>query len=220
MIDDNDKGKGDGVASASGNGDAGESANDRSDRSSADWREAIWSVPRHFVFAYFALVTGIGWPTLTYILWQTAPSINEVWWRWPFELVIAAAPRMLTTGGGIAIYALFTVQGAAFLMVLYEFAVNRWVKPVIKRHKDEGRVEGRKEGIAIGREEGISTGREEGIAIGREEGIGIGREEGVATGIERGRKEAYQELQAWRRRKEAAESQGLPFDEPEPGTQQ
>lgn len=151
MTDDNDKGNSDANAVGNGNANSSESANDQSDRR-ADWREAIWSVPRHFVFAYFALVTGIGWPTLTYILWQTALGVNAVWWRWPFELLIAAAPRMLNTGGSIAIYALFTVQGAAFLMVLYEFAVNRWVKPVIKRHKDEGRLEGREEGITTGLE--------------------------------------------------------------------
>ena len=28
-------------------------------------------------------------------------------------------------------------------MVLYEFAINRWVKPVIERRKDAGRDEGR-----------------------------------------------------------------------------
>ena len=68
-------------------------------------------------------------------------------------------------------------------MVLYEFAINRWVKPVIERHKDAGREEGLEEGIAIGR------------------------------------KEAYQEMQAWLQRKNAAESQGLPFDEPPPGAE-
>ena len=61
-------------------------------------------------------------------------------------------------------------------MVLYEYAINRWVKPVIKRHQDAGRAEGREE--------------------------------------------AYQEWRAWLRRKDAAESQGLTFDEPEPGGEQ
>ena len=31
-------------------------------------------------------------------------------------------------------------------MVLYEFAINRWGKPVIERHKDAGRAEGRNDG--------------------------------------------------------------------------
>ena len=158
------------------------------DQGRADWREAIWSVPRPFVFAYFALVTGLGWPTLTYILWQTAPGVNAVWWRWPFELIIAAAPQGLVVGGGIAMYALFTVQGAAFLMVLYDYAINRWVKPVIKRHQDAGRAEGREEGISIGREEGVVLGREE----------------------------SDREWAEWADRKADAESRGLPFDEPRP----
>ena len=164
-----------------GNDQSNDHGNDRgSPERRTDWREAIWSVPRPFVFAYFALVTGLGWPTLTYILWQTAPSVAAVWWQWPFELVIAAAPQGLVVGGGIAMYALFTVQGAAFLMVLYDYAINRWVKPVIKRHQDAGRAEGREEGIALGR------------------------------------KESSQEWRAWLQRKNAAESQGLPFDEPPP----
>ena len=33
-------------------------------------------------------------------------------------------------------------------MVMYQFAVNKWVKPVIQRHKDAGRAEGRSEGRA------------------------------------------------------------------------
>lgn len=69
-------------------------------------------------------------------------------------------------------------------MVLYEYAINRWVKPVIERHKEEGRQEGRQEGLAIGQKEG--------------------------------RKIAHQEWRAWLQRKDAAESRGLPFDEPRP----
>ena len=61
-------------------------------------------------------------------------------------------------------------------MVLYQFAINQWVKPVIKRHKDAGRAEGRQEG----------------------------------------RQEANREWDEWLARKNAAESQGMPFAEPRP----
>ena len=71
-------------------------------------------------------------------------------------------------------------------MVLYQFAVNKWVKPVIQRHKDAGRAEGRVEGLSEGRAEG--------------------------------RAEANRAWQAWLERKAAAESKGLPFDEPQPGS--
>ena len=90
-------------------------------------------------------------------------------------------------------------------MVLYQFAVNKWVKPVIQRHKDAGRVEGRAEGRVEGRVEGLAEGRVEGLAEGRAEG----RAEGLS--------EANRAWEAWLERKAAAESKGLPFDEPQPG---
>ena len=65
-------------------------------------------------------------------------------------------------------------------MVLYQYAVNRWVKPIINRNVEAGRAEGRAEGIT------------------------------------EGRTEADQEWASWLARKEAAESQSLPFDEPPP----
>ena len=73
-------------------------------------------------------------------------------------------------------------------MVLYQYAVNRWVKPVINRNVEAGRAEGRAEGITEGRAEGVTEGRAE----------------------------ADQEWAGWLARKEAAERQGLPFDEPPP----
>ena len=71
-------------------------------------------------------------------------------------------------------------------MVMYQFAVNKWVKPVIQRHRDAGRAQGRVEGRSEGRAEG--------------------------------RAEANQAWEAWLERKTDAESQGLPFNEPRPGS--
>ena len=71
-------------------------------------------------------------------------------------------------------------------MVMYQFAVNKWVKPVIQRHRDAGRAQGRVEGRSEGRSEG--------------------------------RAEANQAWAAWLERKTDAENQGLPFDEPRPGS--
>ena len=73
-------------------------------------------------------------------------------------------------------------------MVLYQYAVNRWVKPIINRNVEVGRAEGRAEGVTVGRAEGVTVGRAE----------------------------ADQEWTGWLARKEASESQGLPFDEPPP----
>ena len=98
-------------------------------------------------------------------------------------------------------------------MVLYQFAVNKWVKPVIQRHKDAGRAEGRVEGLSEGRAEGRVEGLSEGRAEGRVEGLSEGRVEGRVEGYA----EANRAWQAWLERKAAAESKGLPFDEPQPG---
>ena len=122
---------------------------ERDDRErSGGWREAIWSVPRAFVFAYFALLT---LPAVALITWQEAANgVDAVWWLWPTTLTVAAAPLCGAVGIGIAFSALVTVQGAAFLMVLYEYAVNKWVKPIINRNVEAGRAAGVEEGIEKG----------------------------------------------------------------------
>ena len=111
----------------------------------SDWRESIWSVPRPFVFAYFALLTLLGLPTVIVIIWEKAPAVDARWWEWPAEIVRAAAPECGQIGIGIAFFALVTVQGVAILMVLYNAAINLLVKPIIEKHRDQGRQEGHAE---------------------------------------------------------------------------
>ncbi len=111
----------------------------------SNWREAIWSIPRSFVLSYFGLVTLLGLPTVVVIIWEKAGEIDAAWWLWHTTVIRAAAPECGQIGIGIAFSALVTVQGAAFFMVLYQFAVNKWVKPVIQKHKDEGRAEANRE---------------------------------------------------------------------------
>ena len=77
-------------------------------------------------------------------------------------------------------------------MATLDYLRNKWVKPLIDRHRAEGRAEGRVEGRAEGREEGRAEGREE------------------------GRTEVYEQLRRWLERRDAAEEAGLPFDEPPP----
>ena len=59
-------------------------------------------------------------------------------------------------------------------MVLYNYAMERWVKPIAEKRRAEN--------------------------------------------MERGRAEANRQWQAWLQRKTEAESKGLPFDEPPPGS--
>ena len=80
------------------------------------------------------------------------------------------------------------------IMVTAGYLTNKFVKPLIERHKEEGR------------EEGMTAGREEGIAIGEAKG----REEGEVA--ERSR------WTEWNSRRIAAERAGVPFDEPPPAS--
>ena len=79
-------------------------------------------------------------------------------------------------------------------MVTARYLGNKFVQPLIERHKAEGRDEGREEGMTAG------------IAVGRSEG----REEGEAA--ERRR------WTEWNSRRVEAERTGLPFDEPPPAS--
>ena len=112
---------------------------------SSDWRESIWSVPRPFVFAYFALVTLLGLPTIVVIAWEKAHTVDARWWAWHTELIRAAAPECGWIGIGIAFSALVTVQGGVILMVGYNYAMERWVKPLAEKRRAESYAKGQAE---------------------------------------------------------------------------
>ena len=109
----------------------------------SDWRESIWSIPRPFVFAYFASVTLLGLPTVAVIAWEKGQAVDAPWWAWHTELIRAAAPECGWIGIGIAFSALVAIQGVTTLMVLYQYAIERWVKPLAEKRREEGREEGR-----------------------------------------------------------------------------
>ncbi len=54
-------------------------------------------------------------------------------------------------------------------------------------------------------------------ARGRAEGISEGLSQGISRGISQGVAKSNAEWRAWLERKDAAEAQGLAFDEPPPG---
>ena len=86
-------------------------------------------------------------------------------------------------------------------MTLYQAMVNRFVNPVIERHKAAGRVEG------------MAEGRVEGMAEGRVKGLAEGRVKGLAEGQAAERSQ----WQDWNRRRMDAAAAGQPFHEPPPG---
>ena len=55
-------------------------------------------------------------------------------------------------------------------MTLYQAMVNRWVIPVIERHKAEGFAEGLQRGMEQGKEQWMHQGMQQGIERGMERG--------------------------------------------------
>ena len=107
---------------------------------------------------------------------------------------IATANEVGQVATLILIYSVATTVLMDFLggtlMVTARYLGNKFVQPLIERHKAEGRVEG----IAVGRVEGIT--------------------EGIATG-EAAERRRWTE---WNSRRVEAERAGVPFDEPPPAS--
>ena len=113
---------------------------------------------------------------------------------------IATANGVGQVDGLILLYSIATTVALDILggmvLVTARYLENKFVKPLIERHKAEGRAEGRAEGI----ETGIATGRAEGIQTGKAEGEAAERRRWTE----------------WNERRIDAERAGVPFDEPPP----
>ena len=89
-------------------------------------------------------------------------------------------------------------------MTTYDYMRKTVIEPLIERNE------------AV-REKRRAEGRAEGIAIGEAQGEARGKAEGLAEGISEGEARMRAQFVDWLARKEDAERQGLPFDEPMPG---
>ena len=111
---------------------------------------------------------------------------------------IATANEVGQVATLILIYSVATTVLMDFLggtlMVTARYLGNKFVQPLIERHKAEGRVEG--------------------IAVGRAEG----REEGMSEGIATGEAAERRRWTEWNSRRVDAERAGLPFNEPPPAS--
>ena len=126
---------------------------------------------------------------------ETVASIN-----------IAALPAMLAT---IALVWLWRSIRAVFRRLLM-------VLPVIRDKYAENIKAAEARGVAIGEERGIAIG----VAIGEERGVAIGEERGEergeARGVAIGEAKIKADAKAWYARKQRAEDNDEPFDEPPP----
>ena len=127
-------------------------------------RESIWSIYRRDARTFFRLVTLLWLVALAYVSFKTlnAPATewksaaSWTWWQTAGDFALAVLSDFSSVAIGIAILAMLLTRplnlSGELLMSLYQAMVNRFVIPVIERHKDEGRVEGRVEERAAWRE--------------------------------------------------------------------
>ena len=122
----------------------------------------------------------------------------------------AVLPALLATIGLVWLWRSIRAAFRRLMMVL----------PVIRDKYAENLEAAEARGIAIGEERGVAIGEARGIAIGEARGEERGEERGVAIGEARGEArgeaKAKADAKAWYARKQRAEDNDEPFDEPPP----
>ena len=130
------------------------------------------------------------------------------------SISVAVLPALLATIGLVWFGRSIRAAFRRLMMVL----------PVIRDKYAENLEAAEARGVAIGEERGIAIGEARGVAIGEERGLAIGEargeERGVAIGEARGEArgeaKAKADAKAWYARKQRAEDNDEPFDEPPP----
>ena len=172
-------------------------------------RESIWSVAKGWLPWYLLLVFLLTFIWAVFVAW-----VESTYGSYPARALLVEASIIKFSGGilGIAISSLAAVTiadtGGGALVVTYRYLNNKFVEPLRRQLRQEGR------------EQGIEQGREEGREEGLEAGIQVGREEGLEAGIQVGREEGREQVQTlkmrnleWYARQQAALAKGEPFDE-------
>ena len=119
-------------------------------------RESVWSVSQRDATTFFRLLSLLWLVGLAYVAYRTpyppAADLTPGWLR-AGDYAIAVLSGFGPVAVGIAIIALLITRPlnllGELLMSLYQAMVNRYVTPVIERHRAEGRVEGRAERDAL-----------------------------------------------------------------------
>lgn len=133
----------------------------------------IWSVKARDARTFFRIVGALWLVALARIgynmssQWAAAP---EHWWG-AGDFALAVLGQFSDVGAGVAMAGMLLTRPVNVMgeiaMSVYQAMVNRYVIPVIEKHKAEGRVEGRAEGLVEGRIEGRTEEREEWLAWNR-----------------------------------------------------
>ena len=112
-------------------------------------RESVWSVSQRDATTFFRLLSLLWLVGLAYVAYRTPyPPAADLapWWLKVGDYTIAVLSVFGPVAVGIAIIALLITRPlnliGELLMSLYQAMVNRYVTPVIERHRAEGRGPG------------------------------------------------------------------------------
>ena len=101
-------------------------------------REPIWSVPsgwgRPCFFAFCVLTIGI----TTFLTWYDlllTPAVGS------WDIVAAIIRNIFPAGGAAAVSVIILAEGLQYTMSTLDYLRNKWVKPLIEKHRAEGRAE-------------------------------------------------------------------------------
>ena len=123
---------------------------------------------------------------------------------------IAALPALLAT---IALVWFGRSTRAVFRRMLMVLPV---IRDKYAENLEAAEARGVERGVAIGEERGIAIGEARGEERGEERGVAIGEERGEARGVAIGEAKIKADSKAWYARKQRAEDNDEPFDEPPP----
>ena len=130
----------------------------------------------------------------------------------------AVLPALLATIGlvwfGRSIRAVFRRLMMVLPVIRDKYAEN--LKAAEARGVEQGVAIGEERGIAIGEERGVERGVAIGEARGEERGVAIGEARGEERGVAIGEAKIKADAKAWYARKQRAEDNDEPFDEPPP----
>ncbi len=127
----------------------------------------IWSVKATDARTFFLIVGALWVVALARIGYNMSSqwAVESAQWWSVGDFALAVLGQFSDVGAGVAMVAMLLTRPVNVMgeitMSVYQAMVNRYVLPVIEKHKAEGRAEGRVEGRVEGRAKGRAEEREE-----------------------------------------------------------
>ena len=126
---------------------------------------SIWSIRARDAATFFRIVTVLWLVALARIGYKSMEQVDVplVGWQIAVDFALAVLGEFGNVGIGTAMLAMLLTRPVNMMggtaMSLYQAMVNRYVIPVIEKHKAEGRAQGLEQGLEQAHEEWIAWNR-------------------------------------------------------------